>query len=97
MGLLIQAGRRVSSSHRGRLDIIADMLDASHGGVKKTYFMYRCNLSFRQLKRYLNFMLNTKLLNVVIQDDNSNPDLFEVTDKGRKFLKAYRSLKGLMK
>lgn len=97
MGLSIQAGKRVSSSHRGRLDIIADMLDASHGGVKKTYLMYRCNLSFRQLKRYLSFMLKTGLLHMVILDDDSNPGLFKVTDKGRKFLKAYMSLKGLMK
>jgi predicted transcriptional regulator len=98
VSLLIQVEKRVSSStHRGRLDIIADMLNASHGGVKKTYLMYRCNLSFRQLKHYLNFMLKKGLLRVVVQVVDSNPGLFEVTDKGREFLKAYKNLKALMK
>lgn len=73
------------------------MLNASRGGVKKTYLMYRCNLSFRQLKHYLNFMLEKRLLRVVVQVGDSNPGLFEVTDKGRKFLKAYKNLTALMK
>jgi predicted transcriptional regulator len=90
--------KRVSrGTHRGCLDIIADMLSASRGGVKKTYLMYRCNLSFRQLKHYLNLMLKNGLLRVVVQVGDSNPGLFEVTDKGRKFLKAYKNLKALMK
>ena len=98
MSLLIQVEKRVSSrTHRGCLDIIADMLNASHGRVKKTYLMYRCNLSFRQLKHYLNFMLEKRLLRVVVQVGDSNPGLFEVTDKGRKFLKAYKNLTALMK
>ena len=97
MSLLIQVEKRVSDTHRGRLDIIADMLDASHGGVKKTYLMYRCNLSFKQLKSYLNFMLKKNLLRTVFKGGDSNPGLFEVTDKGRKFLKAYKNLKALIK
>jgi predicted transcriptional regulator len=95
--LLVNAKKRSSGSHRGRLDIIADILDASFGGVKKTYLMYRCNLSFKQLKYYLKFLLNKRLLHVVADDKGSNPGLFEITDKGKKFLKAYEGLKGLMK
>ena len=97
MSLVIQVEKRVSGTHRGRLDIIADMLYASHGGVKKTYLMYRCNLSFKQLKSYLNFMLKKNLLRVIVKGGDYNPGLFEVTDKGRKFLKAYKNLKALMK
>lgn len=98
MGLLIQDREHVSNGHRGRLDIIADMLDASSGGVRKTYLMYRCNLSFRQLKRYLDFMVERGLLQMIIQfDGDSNSSLFKVTDKGRRFLKAYKSLMGLMR
>lgn len=97
MSLLIQVEKRVSGTHRGRLDIIADMLDASNGGVKKTYLMYRCNLSFKQLKNYLDFMLKRSLLRVIIKGSDYNPGLFEVTDKGRQFLKVYKDLKALMK
>lgn len=94
---MTQNKKRVSTNHRGRLDIIADILDASCGGVKKTYLMYRCNLSFRQLKYYLNFLLKNALLRAAVQNGDRDPGLFEVTDKGKEFVKAYRRLTALMK
>lgn len=98
MSLLVQTVKRISYGHRGRLDIIADILNASFGGVKKTYLMYRCNLSFKQLKHYLDFMLRNGLLRAVaVGNGDSNPGLFKITDKGREFLKAYKGLKALMK
>jgi predicted transcriptional regulator len=94
--LLVHVRRRVNTNHRGHLDIIADILDASGGGVRKTYLMYRCNLSFRQLKQYSGFLMNRGLLCINSQEDNMPHGRFEVTDKGKQFLKAYRSLIALM-
>jgi predicted transcriptional regulator len=85
-----------SNNHRGNLDIIADILDASHGGVKKTFLMYRCNLSFKQLKNYSHFLIGSGLLHIVTADEESVNGLFEVTLKGKEFLRAYRGLKALM-
>jgi predicted transcriptional regulator len=87
----------VGNSHRGNLDIIADILDASHGGVKKTYLMYRCNLSFKQLRNYSHFLLSSGLLHIVTQQDQNDHGLFVVTTKGKEFLRAYRGLKDLMR
>jgi len=95
--LLARPKKQSSSTHRGRLDIIADILGASFGGVRKTYLMYRCNLSFKQLKFYLEFLLHKKLLQIVSDNKTSNPGLFKITGKGKKFLEAYKSLKSLMK
>jgi len=78
------------------LDIIADILDASMGGVKKTHLMYHCNLSFRQLKTYSYFLLRLGFLQMVIPDEDSNNGSLEVTDKGKEFLRVYRGLKSLM-
>jgi len=86
-----------SNNHRGNFDIIADILDASHGGVKKTYLMYRCNLSFKQLKNYSHFLLNNGLLDLVTQNGQTEDRVFELTQKGREFLRAYKGLKDLMK
>jgi predicted transcriptional regulator len=72
------------------------MLDASCGGVRKTYLMYRCNLSFKQLKQYSGFLMNKGLLSLVFQVNNSSHGMFEVTDKGKEFLRAYKSLMALM-
>ena len=97
VSFLVQVSKRVSRVHRGRLDIIADMLKASHGGVKKTYLMYHCNLSFRQLKQYLDFMLRKELLCEVDSNDGAVLSLFDVTAKGKEFIRAYSSLRSLMK
>jgi predicted transcriptional regulator len=96
-GLLAQTKRRIGNSNRGRFDITADILEASNGGVRKTYLMYRCNLSFKQLKYYLGFLLGNELLCVVAGDVNLNRCLFEATEKGKEFLKAYKGLKAFMK
>jgi len=92
---LIEVGKNISSSHRGNFAIIADILGASNGGVKKTHLMYHCNLSFKQMKSYSRFLVNTGLLRV--DQGNGDGGLFEVTDKGRSFLKAYENLISLMK
>ena len=97
VSLLVEFERSVSNNHRGNFDIIADILDASCGGAKKTSLMYRCNLSFKQLKHYSHFLLENGLLYFNYGVNESETGTFEVTDKGRNFLKAYRSLKTLMK
>jgi len=78
---------------RCRLDIVADILDTSRGRVKKTHLMYKCSMSFTQMKRYLDAILRAKLLIV----ENDGPDiLFKISRKGRSFLKSYNSLKALI-
>jgi predicted transcriptional regulator len=96
VSLLIRNEKQVSNKHRGRLDIIADILNVSMGGVKKTHLMYNCNLSFRQLKSYSHFLLRLGFLRIVAQGDGSNNGSLEVTDKGKEFLRVYRGLKSLM-
>jgi len=95
--LLAQTKRRIGNSNRGCLDITADILEASYGGVRKTYLMYRCNLSFKQLKNYLDFLLGKELLCMVAGGVNPNRGFFEITDKGKEFLKTYKGLKALVK
>lgn len=93
----IQIKKRSSNSHRGYLDIIADILEASYSGSRKTYLMYRCNMSFRQLKYYLDFLLRKELLHAVVEDIGPDPSFFKITDKGKEFLKVYNGLKALVK
>jgi len=94
---LIDPENRINGNHRGNFDIIADILDASFGGAGKTSLMYRCNLSFKQLKGYSHLLLGNGMLRMNHRTEKSENAMFEVTDKGRKFLKAYKGLKALMK
>ena len=78
---------------RSRLDIIADILDASNSRVKKTHLMYKCSMSFTQMKRYLDVILKANLLE--IENDGLNT-LFRISRKGRSFLESYERLKALI-
>jgi predicted transcriptional regulator len=82
--------------HRSRIDIIANILTESDGGAKKTHIMYRCNLSFRQLHVYIDLLINRKLLRKVEKKESSRQELYETTSKGKAFLQAYKSIKGLL-
>lgn len=78
---------------RSRLDIVADILDASRGRVRKTHLMYKCSMSFTQMTGYLDLILGAKLL---VVDNDGNNFLFKISRKGRSFLNSYQSLKALM-
>ena len=94
--LLVKA-EDLTSSHRSQIDIIAEILDAADGSVKKTHIMYRCNLSFKQLETYLNLLLNRGLLKRVSEEGKSSyTRSFEITGKGQILLQAYQSLKALL-
>jgi len=97
INLLAQSEGNSSNTHRGRLDIMADILEASFFETKKTYLMYRCNMSFKQLKYYLDFLLRTGFLHTVVGDAEPTSGLFKITDKGKEFLRAYKGLKALVK
>ena len=67
---------------RTSLEIIADMLRLGEAG--KTEIMYSANMSYFQLKKYLNFLLERKLIDKVML---GNPSVtYRVTKKGLKIL-----------
>ena len=60
----------------------------------KTDIMYKSNLSFAQLKEYLSFLLETKLIISITQSDRKG---YGVTPKGMKFLQSYAKIRVLLK
>jgi len=81
---------------RSQIDIMASILDEAVKGAKKTRIMYRCNLSHRQLQRYLKLLLGMELLSLVSKKGSDEIVYFKTSAKGRSFLDAYRKLKALM-
>ena len=70
--------------YRGRLDIIADILNVASRRARKTQIMYQANLSYKVLKKYLADLMSAELVSF-----EGNSQLFLLTDKGREFLDAY--------
>jgi len=77
---------------------MANILLAANGGAKKTHIMYKCNLSFKQLHAYLEFLIEMRLLKSISEktETNENLLLFETTKKGQAFIKAYDNLSALL-
>ena len=74
---------------RSSIEVIADMLRL--GEASKTEIMYSANMSYFQLQKYLNFLLQLKLIDKVTV---GNPTItYRVTRKGLRLL---RSIDGIL-
>lgn len=75
-------GGLILVKNRSRVDIVAAVLEASKRGVNKTNIMYRANLSFSLLEKYLNAVLRAGFVRV----EGSS---YFLTERGREFLERY--------
>jgi len=73
---------------RSSMEIIADMLRLGEAG--KTEMMYSANMSYFQLQKYLNFLLERRLIDKVTL---GNPSVtYRVTRKGLRILRSIDSI-----
>jgi len=70
--------------YRNKLHIIADILYIASEGAKKTQIMYRANLSYKLLGRYLAEVMDAGLVTF-----EGSADYYRLTRKGREFLKQF--------
>ena len=69
---------------RTRLDIIGDMLESiinKGGHIKQTHLMYKSILSHRQMREYLEELVEKDLVHV----NKSRYEYIIITDRGREF------------
>jgi len=74
------------SKYRNRLEIIADILNIAKDGARKTQIMYKGNLSYKLLTRYLREVVISGLVHV-----RENAKSYELTEKGQAFLRHFES------
>jgi predicted transcriptional regulator len=72
-------------NYRGRLDIIADILDVTSRDAKKTQIMCQANLSYKVLKKYLAELIGASLVSFEAENQQ-----YILTTKGHEFLEAYK-------
>ncbi len=73
-------GRR----RRGEVQILSSILSLCLKGAKTTHLMYKANLSYSTLRRYLSAALKRGLVKKVSYDDGSV--VYCITEKGRLLL-----------
>ena len=82
---------------RSQWDIMANILRLAKNPESKTHIMYGANLSFRQLERYLKFLVDGGFLRVIEEGNSKVMKLFVITDDGVAFLEAYHRLEEIVK
>lgn len=81
------------SRRRNQFKIIADILSVAEKGATKTRIMYRSNLSFYMLERYLRILEERNLIRV---EGSKRPPRYFTTEAGRRFLKDYKKLEKMI-
>jgi predicted transcriptional regulator len=82
------------SRRRSDIKIIADMLRVGEKGAGKTEIMYTANMSYSQIQKYLDYLVNQGFIHRVDMDNSLIA--YQVTDSGLKLLKAIDNLVAMM-
>ena len=90
-----ESGQRISvSQRRSNIEIIADMLRVGENGAGKTEIMYSANMSYHQIQKYLDYLVNQGFITKVNLDNTLIA--YQVTDSGLKLLKAIDTLMDML-
>jgi len=77
-------------TNRSRLSIIYQILWICHDAqVSQTKLMYKANLSYFQLKKYVNTLTIKGLLQEAVHDGKKS---YRTTPRGRQYIDAFRDL-----
>jgi len=74
---------------RGRFEIVNEILTLCKAPTQKTHILYKCNLSYDQVRKYLDFLVSNNLLESFSKDGRN---YFQTTKKGRKFTEEHKRL-----
>ncbi len=71
------------------LEISIDILRVARDGAKKSHIVYRANLNFKVVKRYLKLLQHTGLLTLTDR-------FYRTTEKGAEYINHYDYLREYM-
>jgi predicted transcriptional regulator len=80
---------------RGEVQILTNILTLSLKGVKATHLMYKANLSYSTLRKYLSAALKNGLIRKVCNNDGST--VYFITEKGKLVLEKLRDVECVLK
>lgn len=79
---------------RSKLEILINILESIYRGRNKpTHIMYRANLSWNRMNKYLDFLLRHGLIEEVEKGDLRE---YQITEKGKKIIWYFSKIKETM-
>ena len=86
--VVTRVGKEVNGKSRGFFDIMAEMVMVCQSGAKKTHIMYKANLSYEMLQRYLKMLLEAGLV-----EGSTFDGYYRASPKGVTFVRDYEDFK----
>jgi predicted transcriptional regulator len=74
---------------RSEIEVLASILEVAQKGGNKTKILHKSNLSYTQLKKYLQFMVEKGLMEV---GERGRGNIYTTTVKGLLFLTAWKRM-----
>ena len=84
----------VHAKNRGRLDVVADVLDACSATATKNTILIRANVNSVTATYLLAQLMDTRLIDTVVDEENRVS--YITTKQGAAFLDSYRGLVGML-
>jgi predicted transcriptional regulator len=86
----VKGGLKVRfKERRGKIELVIDILSVALDGARKTEIVYKANLNFTRIDRYIPFLEDRGLM------ENSGP-IYKTTEKGKEFLREYEKMEELL-
>lgn len=82
-------------NRRSEVQILIDILTLSLRGVKATHLMYKANLSYSTLRRYISAALKNGLI-AKIEDDEGSV-VYCITEKGKLLLEKLKDVESALR
>lgn len=82
------------ASRRSNVQVIADILAEAMNGASKTRLVYKANLNFKVMERYLRFLNDRNMIQLVKEGDGR--DRYLITQRGREFLLHYSQVEEML-
>jgi predicted transcriptional regulator len=80
------------AERRSSMEIIVNILEEARNGINKTRLVYRTNLNFLVVQKYIDFLTDKAL----IKTDQRPSTVYVTTEKGLQFLTEFSKLKDIM-
>ena len=86
----------LGSYRRSEVEILCDILEICLGGAAKTSIVYKANLNFTRLNRYMNMLLGMGYISLSVACGHGNNDdmriVYRATEQGKGFLANFQSM-----
>ncbi len=82
----------LNGKRRNAMEITISILEEARNGINKTRLVYRTNLNFLLIQRYMDFLQQKGLLEVIHNPHQS----YKTTEKGNELLHEFAKIKELL-